>query len=86
MTLEERLEDAGFFFDGEENVLTIDGFDDAVIGVSANNEIIYDYEKMVLVLMQRDDMTASDAREYLDYNVLFTRTSGAVNPVIMFRI
>jgi hypothetical protein len=52
--------------------LLADGFDDAIIGLDTSNEVfrvIYDREKMIDILMFRDNMTAEDAIEYLEYNV-----------------
>jgi hypothetical protein len=52
--------------------LLADGFEDAIIGLDTSNEVfrvIYDKEKMIDVLQQRDNMTIEDAIEYLEYNV-----------------
>lgn len=48
------------------------GFEDAIIGIDTSNEVfrvIYDRDKMTDILMTRDNMTAEDAIEYLEYNV-----------------
>jgi hypothetical protein len=52
-----------------------DGFDRAIIGychdiVAGCDRIVYDYEKMVRVLIKRDKMTREQAVEFLDFNVL----------------
>lgn len=52
--------------------LLADGFEDAIIGLDTTNEVfrvIYDREKMIDILMFRDNMTVEDAVEYLEYNV-----------------
>jgi len=49
-----------------------DGFEDAIIGLDTSNEVfrvIYDREKMIDILMQRDEMSMEDAIEHLEYNV-----------------
>ena len=49
-----------------------DGFEDAIIGLDASSEVfrvIYDKEKMIDILVQRDEMTVEDAIEHLEYNV-----------------
>tara|TARA_B100000475_G_C14991027_1_gene312280 strand:+ start:702 stop:941 length:240 start_codon:yes stop_codon:yes gene_type:complete len=55
-------------------MLKWDGFDNAIIGVGERNNtdsmIVYDYEKMVKVLVTRDDMSYEEAEEYIDYNVI----------------
>ena len=51
-----------------------DGFDNAIIGVgerhSTDSMIVYDYEKMVKILVMRDDMTYEEAEEYIDFNII----------------
>lgn len=52
--------------------LSADGFEDAIIGIDTSNEvfrIIYDKQKMADILQERDGMTTEDAWEYLEYNV-----------------
>lgn len=50
------------------------GFDDALIGwaerCGSGRVAVYDGEKMVAVLVERDGMDDDEAREYLSYNVL----------------
>ena len=55
-------------------MLKWDGFGNAIIGVGERNNtdsmIVYDYDKMVKVLVTRDDMSYEEAEEYIDYNVI----------------
>ena len=55
-------------------MLKWDGFDSAVMGVGERNNtdsmIVYDYSKMVNVLMTRDGMTYGEAEEYIDFNIV----------------
>jgi|TARA_Y100000816_G_scaffold31141_1_gene19927 hypothetical protein len=55
-------------------MLKWDGFDSAIIGVGERNNtdsmIVYDYDKMINVLVTRDSMTHEEAEEYLDFNVI----------------
>ena len=55
-------------------MLKWDGFDNAIIGVGERNStdsmIVYDYDKMVKVLVTRDDMSYEEAEEYIDYNIV----------------
>jgi len=61
-------------------MLKADGFDEAIIGQayvwvvengggSQHNVLVYDAEKMRSILMERDGMTAEEAREYIEFNV-----------------
>ena len=55
-------------------MLKWDGFDNAIIGVGARHNtdsmIVYDYDKMVKVLVTRDDMSYEEAEEYIDFNIV----------------
>ena len=55
-------------------MLKWDGFDNAIIGVGERNNtdsmIVYDYDKMVKVLVTRDDMSYEEAEEYIEFNIV----------------
>ena len=55
-------------------MLKWDGFDSAIIGVGERNNtdsmIVYNYDKMINILVTRDSMTHEEAEEYLDFNVI----------------
>jgi hypothetical protein len=56
-------------------MLTADGFDDAVIGVASRQDwdqtiIAYDYDKCVKILENRDGMSTEEAIEYMEFNVV----------------
>ena len=67
MDIEERLIENGY-----EGVkfLTDFSYDKAVIGVSEDNRVVYDYEKMVEWLMEEEKMTEEEAAEWIDYNTI----------------
>jgi hypothetical protein len=55
--------------------LTADGFNEAIIGFSNDIvagcvRIVYDYEKMVEILVNRDKMSREEAVEFLDFNTV----------------
>ena len=60
----------------EDEVLFADGFDEAVLGIARRaaqpDVVAYDYEKCVQVLVERDEMTEEEAREYMEFNVVGT--------------
>ena len=66
--LRERLAD----YEGE--LLLADGFEAAFLGViercGQSPHVIYDRQKCVEILMERDKMTAETAEEYFDFNVV----------------
>ena len=64
MTLEEIIE-----MFPEEEFLTADGFDGAIVGVEPNSmRLVYDRDKMIGILMTDEDMEEIDAIEYLEFN------------------
>ena len=60
-------------------------FDSAIIGYDENSRrIIYDYEKMIVHLMDNDDMSYEEAMEFIDYNtVRACPYMGDMAPIIM---
>ena len=59
-------------------MLTVDGFDSAKIGVMSRageeDIVVYDYDKCVQILMQREQLTEEEAEEWMDYNVVCARS------------
>ena len=55
----------------EEECLTADGFDDALVGCTygANVVAVYDINKMIEILME-EGTNYDDAVDFLDYNVV----------------
>jgi hypothetical protein len=64
MTLEEIIE-----MFPEEEFLTADGFDSAIVGVEPNSmRLVYNRDKMIGILIADEEMEEIDAIEYLEYN------------------
>ena len=57
-----------------EGLLTMDDFDDCIIGVvkgiDNENKVCYSYHKVVVKLMAEDGMTEEDAMEHFYYNMM----------------
>lgn len=64
MTSEEIRENA------DPEAIVWDDFDAAMIGTDTVGRIVYDINKMIDILIVRDEMELSDAIEYLEFNVL----------------
>jgi hypothetical protein len=48
----------------------LDGFDDAIIGLSHSYEsVIYDLDKIISVLISRDGMNYDQAIEFFEYSI-----------------
>jgi hypothetical protein len=68
--------------DADPDAIVLDGFDDALIGISHDGRLIYDIGVMCKVLEDRDKMCLFDAVVFLDYNVLNTHF-GELNPIFI---
>jgi len=58
--------------EAEDDVLYADGFETALIGVGTQRLVpiaVYDWDRCVDILMERDGMTEDEAVEYMDINV-----------------
>jgi hypothetical protein len=63
--------------------LKADGFDDAIVGVDQESQrIVYDKDKMIQLLIDRDGMTWDDAFEYLEFNT-WGAYMGAHTPIYL---
>jgi len=62
------------FQENYDEILTADGFEDALIGVvdgaCRSPVAAYDYQKCIEILTKRDGMEEEDAHEYMSFNVL----------------
>lgn len=52
------------------NAIILDGFDEAIIGISECGRVIYNIDKMIKALQSDHNMLPDEAVEYLDFNVL----------------
>lgn len=59
----------------------------AVIGVSQDGQVIYEYEKMVEYLIETDGITEEEAIEFIDYNTIRALPyMGDKQPIILYRL
>ena len=74
---------------GFENFLIFENpdYDSAIIGITENNQVVYDYEKMIEHLMQEDDMDYEEAVDFISYNTIRSLPyAGKGAPIIMYSI
>lgn len=84
MTKREIINEMGFeeavFFDSPE-------YDEAIIGLSEEGSVVYDFEIMVDILVKRDGMTAQEAGEFIAYNTIRALPyAPEPKPVIMYHL
>jgi hypothetical protein len=76
-------------YDDLGDTMTFTGFDDALIGFSQRmNEptlAVYDYLKMIDILMDRDHMDYEEADEFLQFNTVGA-WFGERTPIIVFPV
>ena len=63
----DRLAEAGF-----EGAIVFENpdYDDAIIGVTDDGNVVYDFYKMVGHLMEKDGMSFLEAVEFIEYNTI----------------
>ena len=73
---------------GYEDILLFNhpSYVDAFIGISDDNRAIYDFDLMVEYLMKEDDIDASSAIEFIEYNTLRTLPYYKNSPIIKYSI
>lgn len=84
MTNREILEDLDY-----ENLVVFDNpdYDDAIIGVSHDDRVIYDYDKMIRHLVENENMTVEDAADFISYDTIRSLSyRGEDAPIVMFSI
>lgn len=65
--------------------LTDYSYDDALIGVTNNNRAVYDFDKMVEWLVEKEKLTYEEAIEWIEYNTIRALPYFGENaPIIMY--
>lgn len=60
-------------------------YDTALIGVTSNNEAVYDYDKMVEWLEKNEEITEEEAIDWISYNTVRALPyMGDGAPIIMY--
>lgn len=56
----------------DNDCLLAEGFEDALVGHTHGSNIVavYDYERCIEILMNRDEMSCIDAIEFIEFNVV----------------
>ena len=59
--------------------------DDAIIGVSHDDRVIYDYDKMIQHLVDHEDMSVDEAADFISYDAIRSLPyAGPEAPIVMF--
>ena len=67
-------------------VFNVPSYDNAIVGLSDDCRVIYDYELMVKEYMTEHQATEEEAHEYLEYNTIKTLPyiEECVRPIILY--
>lgn len=74
---------------GYEDSVVLDSpsFDSAIIGVTDEGRVVYDFWKMVAQMEKDDGISAEEAIEFIEYNTIRALPyAGVLAPIIMTRI
>jgi len=55
--------------DYNDKALILDGYDDAIVGIFERSVFVYDFNKVIEILMIRDNMSQTDALEFFRFNI-----------------
>ena len=62
-------------------------YDSAIIGITEDNQVVYDYDKMIEYLIQEDDMSYEEAIDFISYNTIRSLSYVGIDaPIIMYSI
>ena len=80
----EILNDMGYV---DSVVFTNPDYDDAIIGISHDDRVIYDYNKMIEHLIAHEDMTGEEAADFISYDTMrIIPYAGEYAPIVMYEI
>ena len=75
------------YYETDEEIMLMDGFEEAFIGFSRRcgqpTLATYSFDKMIQVLVERDQMDVMEAEEYISYNCAGA-WMGELTPVILY--
>lgn len=80
LELREELPEDAIIFDNMS-------YDGAIIGVTTDGRVVYDYDKMLEELAKDEEWTYEEAMEWIDYNTIRALPyAGPNGPIIMYSI
>lgn len=67
MTNREKIAENGY---KEAEVFENPDYDEAIIGVTINGRVVYDFNKMINHLVEKEGMSEEEAMNYISYNTI----------------
>jgi hypothetical protein len=60
-------------------------YDNSIVGVTTDNRVVYDYDKMIAELMEDEELSYDDAVDWIEYNTIRSLPyAGEKAPIIMY--
>lgn len=81
MTAKDRARDAGY-----EDIVLLENYsyDDALIGVTEDGRAVYDFDKMVVWLVEKQGFDQMEAIEWIEFNTIRALPYFEDAPLIMY--
>lgn len=89
MKVREILEENGLECDELKELITIDDMDEALIGISEEDDrLVYSYDRMIQIIMERDDCDYHEAADCISYDIIrgLTFMNDNHKPIIMYEL
>ena len=73
---------------GHEEAVIFDGpdYDEAIVGVTDEGQVVYDFDRMVQILVERDGLDPLEAIDFIDYNSIRALPYVENPPIVMHRL
>ena len=74
---------------GHEEAVVFDNpeYDGAIVGVTDESQVVYDFDAMVKILVERDGMTTEEAIEFIEFNTIRAIPyAGPHAPIVMTKV
>ena len=72
--------------DGEYVVFENPSYETAIVGLTTDVRVVYDYDLMVEYLVNHDQMDEEEAAEFVDYNTIRSLPYVENAPIVMHKI
>lgn len=60
-------------------------YDNSIVGVTTDNRVVYDYNKMILELMEDEGWSYDDAVDWIEFNTIRSISyAGEKAPIVMY--
>ena len=64
-------------------ILSSPSFDNSIIGITTDDRVVYDMDLMIADLMQSEDMTETEAIDYIEYNTIRALSYVQNGPIVI---